>query len=109
MADFEVFLTSEAERDLEDLVDYIERHDSPESATYVFERIKETILKLETLPSRGRIVPELKDVGLTDFREIPFKPYRIVYFVSARRVFVHCIFDGRRDVEDVLSERFLRG
>ena len=108
MAEREVFVTSNAERDLEEIADYIERYDSREKADYIYERIKETILKLETLPSRGRIVPELKDVGVSDFREVLFKPYRILYVVSEQRVCVHCIFDGRRDVEDVLGGRLLR-
>ena len=108
MAERDVFITSDAERDLEEIADYIERHDSREKADYVYERIKETILELETLPSRGRIVPELKDVGVSDFREVLFKPYRILYVVSEQRVCVHCIFDGRRDVEDVLGGRLLR-
>ena len=108
MAEYEVSLTADAERDLEDIVDYIERHDSKEKADHVFERIKETIFKLATLPSRGRIVPELRDVGVTDFREVLFKPYRILYFSTEHHVYVHCIFDGRRNVQDVLGARFLR-
>lgn len=108
MAEYEVYLTAEAERDLEDIADYIERRESTERADYVYERVKAKILALENFPSRGRIVPELKDVAITEFREVYFKPYRILYYVSVKRVFVHCIFDGRRDVEDVLGERFLR-
>lgn len=108
MADYDVFLTTDAERDLEEIAEHIERTDSQEAADYVHERIKATILKLETFPSRGRVVPELKDVGITDYREVLLKPYRIIYDVAARRVFVHCICDGRRDAEDVLGARFLR-
>lgn len=108
MAKFEVFLTAAAERDLEDIAEYIERHDSPESANYVYEHIRDAILRLEGFPLRGRVVPELKDLGVADYREVWFKPYRVVYFVSEKRVFVHCIFDGRRDAEDVLSSRLLR-
>ena len=108
MADFEVFLAREAEADLEEITDFIERNDSSERADSVYDRIKETILKLETFPGRGRVVPELRDVGLREYREVLFKPYRILYFVSEKRVYVHCIFDGRRDVNDVLSQRFLR-
>lgn len=108
MAEFEVFLTKEAEADLEEIAEFIERHDSEESADYVYRRLKETILKLESSPRRGRIVPELKEVGLSQYREVFFKPYRILYVVSDRRVYVHCIFDGRRSVESILSQRFLR-
>jgi len=108
VADFEVFLTREAEADLEEIADFIERRESAERGDDIYQRIKEAVLKLEAFPGRGRIVPELKDIGLTAYREVFFKPYRILYFVRGRRVYVHCIFDGRRDVEDVLSRRFLR-
>ena len=108
MAECEVFLTSDAECDLKEIIDHIECHDSPEQADYVYQRIKGSILKLGTLTARGRIVPELKEVGVTDFREVFFKPYRILYFVAGEGVYVHCIFDGRRDVADVLSARFFR-
>ncbi len=108
MADFEVFLTREAESDLEEITDFIERNDSSDRADYVYDRIKETVFKLESLPGRGRVAPELRDIGLNEYREVLFKPYRILHFVSGARVYVHCIFDGRRDVKDVLSRRFLR-
>ena len=74
----------------------------------MYDRIKETILKLKAFSERGRIVPELRDVAVREFREVLFKPYRILYFVSETRVYVHCVFDGRRHVEDVLSRRTLR-
>jgi plasmid stabilization system protein ParE len=56
VADYEVFLTKDAEADLAEITDHVERHDSPEPADYVFECIKEAILKLEVLPGRGRVV-----------------------------------------------------
>jgi len=108
VADYEVLLTADAQTDLGEITDYIEHRDSPERADYAYDRIKDAILKLEAFPERGRIVPELRDVAVREFREVLFKPYRILYFVSESRVYVHCIFDGRRDVEDVLSRRFLR-
>jgi toxin ParE1/3/4 len=108
VADFDVVVTKEAEADLDEIADFIERHDSAESADYVCRRVKETILNLESSPQRGRIVPELKEVGLFLYREVLFKPYRILYFISGRRVYVHCIFDGRRSVESILSQRLLR-
>ena len=93
---------------IDDICDFIERYESAERADFVYERIKETVLKLEAFPKRGRLVPELKGMDLTEYREVLFKPYRILYFVSGKRVYVHCIVDGRRDLDDVLSRRFLR-
>ncbi len=39
-----------------------------------------------------------------------FKPYRIVYQVGKKTVYIHCVFDGRRDMpaEGGLQERLLR-
>ena len=108
MADYEVYLTAEAETDLEEITQYIEVHDSDERADYVYEKLKQSNLKIEVLPKRGRIVPELRDVGVEEYREILFKPYRVLYFVSGKRVIVHAVFDGRRGIEELLSRRLLR-
>ena len=107
MASWSVFLTADAVNDLEHILDYIERHDSSERADYVYEQIKQTILSLHTAPKRGRVVPELKDIGVFEYREVFFKPYRIVYYTVQRTVFVFAIFDGRRNLEDVLHRRLL--
>jgi hypothetical protein len=40
--------------------------------------------------------------------EIHFKPYRIIYQIVGRTVFVHCVLDGRRAVQEMLERRLLR-
>jgi len=35
-------------------------------------------------------------------------PYRIMYRVAEDRVFVLAVFDGRREIEDVLFQRLLQ-
>ncbi len=108
MASYGVYFTEEAEADLEEIVEYVEFHDSAERADYLYERIKKAILELEVLPGRGRVVPELREMGITEFREILYKPYRILYFISGKRVTVHGVFDGRRGIAELLSRRLLR-
>ena len=108
MADYEVYLTEEAGIDLEEIAEYVEFHDSKERADYLYEKLKESILKLEVLPRRGRVVPELLEVGVKEYREIIYKPYRILYFTAWKRVIVHAVFDGRRGIEELLSRRLLR-
>jgi toxin ParE1/3/4 len=54
------------------------------------------------------VVPELREVGVSDYREILWKPYRILYFVEDKRVYVVAILDGRRDLVDLLVQRLLR-
>ena len=63
------------------------------------------LLNLSAFPRRGRVVPELKDIGVLDYREVFFKPYRILYFIETPHVYVIGIFDGRRDLEELLHRR----
>jgi len=42
------------------------------------------------------------------WRELVVKPYRLVYRIEGDTVTVLAVFDGRRDLEDLLLERLLR-
>ena len=101
MAERTVFVTDDAARDIDEICDYIAQHDSEQAAEYVFQRLKESILRLEGPPERGRLVPELERFGIADCREVFFKPYRILYFVEHGDVYVFAVFDGRRDLASV--------
>jgi len=46
-------------------------------------------------------------MGIRDFREVHFKPYRIIYRVYGRRVVVFLMADGRRDMRALLARRLL--
>jgi toxin ParE1/3/4 len=50
----------------------------------------------------------LERLGVLEYREVFFKPYRIIYEVAGASVFVHCVLDGRRDLRDILQQRLLR-
>ena len=104
---YEVFLTDDALRDLEDIDDYIAAADSPEKAEYVIGRIEEAFLSLSDMPERGNYPGELLNLGIKEYREAFFKPYRIVYRVQDKSVYVYLIADGRRDMQTLLSRRLL--
>ena len=91
---FPVFLTDDAARDLEDLYDYIELHDVPGKADHVLEQIEKAFTSLSENPQRGAYPKELLTIGLREYREIFFKPYRIIYRVMAENVYV--LADRRR-------------
>lgn len=57
---------------------------------------------------RGHIPPEMARLGVHDFREIHYKPYRILYEIIGTEVIVHAVVDGRRDLRDILAARLLR-
>lgn len=104
---FEVLLTADAVRDLDEIVDWIARHDAPAKAGHVLDRIEATIEALEKFPERGTYPGELLALGVRDYRETFFKPYRIVYRVAGRCVYVYLIADGRRDMQTLLTRRLM--
>lgn len=104
---FRVHLTHGATRDLEKLYDHISAHDSPERARYVLERIEKSFARLSGFPQRGTIPKELAAFGIREFREVFFKPYRLIYFIERKAVYVVLIADGRRDMRTLLQQRLL--
>ena len=105
---FLVQLTDDATHDLEEICDYIEQHDAPGKAEHVLEQIERAFGSLAKNPRRGNYPKELLDIGIREYREIFFKPYRIIYRVMEQNVYVLVIADGRRDMQTLLQQRLLR-
>jgi len=105
---FEVFLTKDAEDDIFEIYQYILETDGTNNANNVFDKIKETCLGLISFPNRGHTPPELKRVNVYNYKEIHFKPYRIIYQIIEKKVYIHCVFDGRRDLQEILESRLFR-
>lgn len=103
----EVLLTNDGARDLEEIYNYIALHDSPQKADYVLSRIEKEFSSLSEFPERGVYPNELLVLGIREYREIFFKPYRIVYRVINNIVYVLLIVDGRRDMQSLLQRRLL--
>ncbi|MCK9996592.1 MAG: type II toxin-antitoxin system RelE/ParE family toxin [Candidatus Krumholzibacteria bacterium] len=104
---YSVDLTDDAARDLDELYSYIDRHDVPGKADLVLERIEKVLVSLTEKPERGVYPRELLDLGIRDYREVFFKPYRIIYRIIGNSVFVLLIVDGRRDLQSLLQRRLL--
>ena len=108
MKKHKVQLDLDAEEDLFEIYRYVALNDSMQQADRLFEALKRACYSLRTLPLRGHIPPELQDIGVSQFREIRFKPYRMFYSIDRQTVTVHCVLDGRRDMQTLLQERLLR-
>ena len=104
---FKVSLTEDAVRDLEELHDYIDEHDSSESAGHVLDRIENVLGSQATHPERGSHPKELLALGIREYRQTFFKPYRMIYRVNSQHVVVYLIADGRRDMQTLLARRML--
>jgi toxin ParE1/3/4 len=104
---FAVFLTDDAARDLEELYDYIALHDAPGKADHVLAQIVKAFSRLSEFPERGVYLKELSAIGVREYREMFFKPYRIIYRIIGKNVYVLLITDGRRDMPSLLQRRLL--
>jgi plasmid stabilization system protein ParE len=96
-----------AEEDLRNIILYI-AEDSPTNARIIFEKIKDKAASLTNCPERGRIVPELQDQGIFLYREFILAPWRILYRISDKKVFVLSVIDSRQNVEDILLKRLTK-
>lgn len=108
---YKIIWTSVAENDLKNIIEYISvdspQVDSPQNALKILKKIKQKATNLYTLPERGRIVPELQDQGVLQYRELVIPPWRLIYRIAERKVFVLSVIDSRQNVEDILLKRLI--
>ena len=104
---FKVFLAEDAEWDIEDIYRYIAEHDAIENTGRVVDALEQLCAKLAEFPERGNVPKELRGLGITEYREVSYKPYRIVYRVFEGRVVIYCVVDCRRDMQSFLQRRLL--
>jgi toxin ParE1/3/4 len=102
-------LTQGAEQDLESIFDYIAEFDCLANANHVLDKLLETVDSLTRFPERGSYPRELVALGIKEYRQTAFKPYRVIYRVLGSQVIVYLIVDGRRDMQSVLARRLLSG
>jgi len=105
---FTVRFTKSAQIDLRALHAYISKHDSMGSADYVAREIVRAAMTLRDFPERGAHPAELLEMGSRSYRQIFFKPYRILYRIRGKTVYIAVIADGRRDMTPLLARRLRR-
>jgi len=108
MKKYQVWMIAEAEEDLFQIHEYVARHDSPVNADWLLRKLEAACASLNRIPKRGHVPPELETVGVFEYREILFQPYRIIYQIQGDRVYVHCVLDGRTDLQELLQQRLIR-
>ncbi|MEN9480234.1 MAG: hypothetical protein RLZZ298_1629 [Pseudomonadota bacterium] len=104
---YKVLLTQAAEQDLESIHDYIAEFDCVANANYVLDQLMEVAEELAYFPERGSYPKELVVLGIKEYRQTTFKPYRVIYRVVGDQVLIYLIIDGRRDMESALTRRLL--
>jgi len=108
-ANFEVLLTEGSEQDLESIHDYLSEFDCVANANDVLDKLMDVVASLSKFPERDSYPKELVGLGIKEYRQTFFKPYRMIYRVAGSQVIVYLIADGRRDMQSVLARRLLGG
>lgn len=103
---YHVFWTKTAQRDLKKIIEYISL-DSTIKAGSIYQDIKNKSETLYQMPFQGRIVPELRYFGIVMYRELIILPWRLIYKIEDNKVWILAVIDGRRNVEDILLDRFI--
>lgn len=106
-AKFKVLLTEGAEQDLEAIHDYIAEFDCAANANYVLDELMGVVERLSKFPERGSYPKELVSLGIKEYRQTFFKPYRVIYRITGNQIVIYLIADGRRDMQSVLARRLL--
>lgn len=101
---YKVIWARVAEADLNNIILYI-AEESPINARKILNKIKEKASSLKQFPERGRVVPELHDQGLLLYRELIVSPWRIVYRISDKKVYILSVLDSRQNAEDILLKK----
>ena len=106
-AKFVLLLTDGAEQELEAIHDYTSEFDGVANANHVLDELTALVQSLSRFPERGSYTKELVSLGIKEYRQTFFKPYRVIYRVTGSQVIIYLIADERRDMQSVLARRLL--
>jgi len=107
MKKLRVLWSEVAENDLKGIMAYIAL-DNPIQALKKLDEIKKKACGLYAFPEKGHVVPELRGYGILTYRELIVPPWRIIYRMAEKTVFVLSVLDSRRNIEDILLSRLTR-
>lgn len=103
---FSAHWAKSAALDIDSIIEYLASEDL-NGAQRVLRKLQQAASRLAVFPKRGRVVPELKEQGIYLYHEVVSAPWRIIYRIEERAVLLMAVIDGRRNLEDLLLQRFL--
>jgi len=105
--EYKVRIPNSVKKDIEEIIDYY-FDDRPEYAHKIFTLLFERINSLKVFPNKGRVVPELLEYNINEYREILESYWRIIYRIDTDSVEIFTVIDARRNVQDLLVEKLKR-
>lgn len=96
-----------ASLDLIEIVEFVQR-DRPRAARKLGQTLLLAASRLNRHQRRGKIVPELLERGISDYRQILVTVYRVIYPIRADSIDIVAVIDSRRDLQEALFRRLIR-
>ena len=93
-----VRISEEAERDLEDIADYIAK-DNPARAMTFVQELRAAALSLGDFPNRYPLLAKYEHQGV---RKCPYEKYLIFYTIEADQIAIAHILNSTQDYETIL-------
>ncbi|MBR3807678.1 MAG: type II toxin-antitoxin system RelE/ParE family toxin [Lachnospiraceae bacterium] len=103
MEKYEIEITKEALRDMEEIYNYIANELlSPDNAIYQYNRIAESILQLDIFPEKFRIL-ESNIEKQKEIRRMPVDNYSVFYVIKENRVIVISVLYSASNIQAKLK------
>ncbi len=96
-----------ASLDLIEIVEFIKR-DRPDAARKLGHSFLTEASRLRRNPRQGKVVPELLEKGIADYRQLVISAYRLIYVIRSEFIDIVAAADSRRDVQSLLLQRLMR-
>jgi toxin ParE1/3/4 len=96
-----------ASLDLIEIVEFI-RRDRPDAARKLGNSLLREASRLRRNPRQGKVVPELLEKGIAEYRQLVVSAYRVIYAIRTEFIDVLAVIDSRRDIESTIFQRLLR-
>ena len=103
-----VYFLAGAQEDLRALCHYTLRNFGEEVWRDNYQKIKDSVNRLQTAPESSSTPEELADLNLSQYRQVVSGTYRIFYEIRGDTLDIHLVCDVRRDMLTLLSRRLLR-
>ena len=102
-----VLLTELAEEDMQLIRDYFVTSEQENRIERFYAQMAKAFQRIAMAPEAGSRTMELLEVGIQDCREVFSHPFRVVYQYNNNTARVFLIADARRDLNELIKERFL--
>jgi toxin ParE1/3/4 len=106
---YKIVWSKDAGDELIEIVSYYKDRAGKNIAKNIHIRIRTKVKKLLDGPKMGTIVPLLKDIGITNYRQIIENPWIIYYRIEEQIIYIVSVIDGRRNLEEILYKKIIDG